>query len=531
MKRIFSFITLILILSMLPLQAFATQLSVDTLLTDADGNLYWESGDFAAVQDKPNSVVFSADAKQAELPMRYDSREDGIGIAVLDQGTANICWAVTATELLTMSLQQNNEQAAEFSPAHLAWFAHRSLAYSDDRTAGDGTMIVDPFLHGGNWVDAAAALSAWYGPALASEFPFDGSVSSVGNYSQADRKKREAVLSAAVCYYSNAIDKPCDISLSQMTNIKQAIMQNGGVQLSFYSSVGNYNMNPDSTAYYQNSKFRTNHAVVVVGWDDAFSRKNFAASCQPPSDGAWLCKNSWGDDWGDDGYFWLSYDEVSLNQIVSFAADEKYTYADNYQYDGFGYHGRVQTDDYIRFANVFTADSDCEIAAVGTWFLQYAADYTIDIYKGLDADFASPVMATKAASISGIAENYGYYVIDLQAPVLIKKGEIFSVCVTLTTNENCPVVSAAVENKDADDYVSYSEPRQSFVQIERNGIWYDTNRENINNVCLKALTLHTHSTQAVAGICEECGKTVTLRETRLFRRLFEYFWFLLANMI
>jgi cathepsin L len=35
------------------------------------------------------------------------------------------------------------------------------------------------------------------------------------------------------------------------------------------------------------------HAVVIVGWDD--------------SKGAWRMKNSWGADWGEDGYAWIAY--------------------------------------------------------------------------------------------------------------------------------------------------------------------------------------------------------------------------------
>ena len=41
-----------------------------------------------------------------------------------------------------------------------------------------------------------------------------------------------------------------------------------------------------------------NHAVVLVGWDDA--------------KGAWLMRNSWGKNWGEDGYMWIKYGANSV---------------------------------------------------------------------------------------------------------------------------------------------------------------------------------------------------------------------------
>jgi C1A family cysteine protease len=48
-----------------------------------------------------------------------------------------------------------------------------------------------------------------------------------------------------------------------------------------------------------------NHAVLVVGWDDDMCN----------GEGAWRCKNSWGPNWGDSGYFWIHYDQCNFGII------------------------------------------------------------------------------------------------------------------------------------------------------------------------------------------------------------------------
>lgn len=71
-------------------------------------------------------------------------------------------------------------------------------------------------------------------------------------------------------------------------------MQYGALGISYYSSTSIQYDDPVHDSYYNPNVTRTNHAVDVIGWDDTFPKENFAQ--QAPGDGAWLIRNSWGDE-------------------------------------------------------------------------------------------------------------------------------------------------------------------------------------------------------------------------------------------
>jgi C1A family cysteine protease len=49
-----------------------------------------------------------------------------------------------------------------------------------------------------------------------------------------------------------------------------------------------------------------NHAVIIVGWDDVMCG----------GQGAWIVKNSWGTDWGDEGYFYMPYNSCGIGRYT-----------------------------------------------------------------------------------------------------------------------------------------------------------------------------------------------------------------------
>lgn len=54
--------------------------------------------------------------------------------------------------------------------------------------------------------------------------------------------------------------------------------------------------------YNGDSPFEGLHCVCVIGYDEAQQ--------------AWLCKNSWGTEWGENGFFWIAYGECGIDALM-----------------------------------------------------------------------------------------------------------------------------------------------------------------------------------------------------------------------
>lgn len=93
-------------------------------------------------------------------------------------------------------------------------------------------------------------------------------------------------------------------------DVKKAILNYGAVSVAYASSNAEPYFNEKTSAHYVNKSLSPNHAVAIVGWDDNYKADNFLIT--PPGDGAWIVKNSWASDWGDNGYFYISYYEKSF---------------------------------------------------------------------------------------------------------------------------------------------------------------------------------------------------------------------------
>jgi hypothetical protein len=94
---------------------------------------------------------------------------------------------------------------------------------------------------------------------------------------------------------------------------KKFIMENGGIRCGVQTVGIKDGSNGNRVCF---NKTRTtngsNHSVVIVGWDDTYSKNNFPSSNRPSTDGAYIVQNSWGKDWGTNGKFYVSYEDLYI---------------------------------------------------------------------------------------------------------------------------------------------------------------------------------------------------------------------------
>ncbi len=390
----------------------------------------------------------------AAIPARYDYREHGRCPAAGSQGELGTCWAFATMLALESSLLP--EEAWDFSEDHLS--LHNSFGMTQDM--------------GGDYTMAMAYLLAWQGPVLEAEDPYGDGYSPDGLLPA--RHIQEIQLLKEKDYDA----------------IKRAVYFRGGVQTSLYTSAADGESsleyyNKDTCAYYYRGSLASNHDVVIVGWDDEYPRENFAAD--PGRDGAFLCMNSWGTEFGDGGLFYVSYADsnIGTHSLVYTGVEAPDNYDRIYQSDFCGWMGQLgYGDGEAYFANVYTAEADEALRAVGFYATGEQTEYEVYLAEQ-DGDGELRLDRRLA---SGSLKNAGFYTVRLAEAPALPAGEPFAVAVHIRTpGEIHPV---AVEYQGADGVASAQvELEDGEGYISADGIrWSRTEKEQQSNVCLKAYT-------------------------------------------
>ena len=390
----------------------------------------------------------------SDVPPSYDLRTRLRVSEVRNQGNYGTCWAFAAISALESSLMPEE-----------------NLLFSVDHMSMSNSFNVNQY-DGGEYTMGMAYLAAWQGPVYEKDDPYG------------DGATDESLSPVKHVQEIRIIDG------KDYQGIKEAVFKYGGVQTSLYSNIssskGNSKyFNKDTNAYCYMGSEKPNHDVVIIGWDDNYPKENFNVDLE--GDGAFICQNSWGNEFGDDGFFYVSYYDTNIgthNEVYT-GVENTDNYDNIYQSDLCGWVGKMGYDKEDMYgANVFTATSDQNIKAAS--FYATASDTSYELY--IVNDFKDEYsFAGRKKVAEGTLENAGYYTIKFDEEVTVTEGERYAVVLHINTPESTHPM--AIEYDSGESYLKDVDLDDGEGYISYDGAAFINVKEKQDcNLCIKAFS-------------------------------------------
>jgi len=444
-------------------------------------------------------VFFISNGKiYSELPSSFDLRDiNGTNkMTSVKNQTGGTCWTFGTMAAMESNLKVTGNWAAEgevgepnLAEYHLDWWNGFNQHNNDDTEPPTGGGLE---VHmGGDYLVAAAYITRG-----------EGVVRNSDGQSYPTAPERSS--SFFHYYYPKHIEWfKNDNSLYNIDTIKKVVMEKGAIGTCMYYGSGFYY----GGTHYQppSDSNEPNHAITIAGWDDS-------KVTQAPTNGAWLCKNSWGSGWNGDGYFWISYYDKHCGKhpemgAVSFKNVERQFYKNIYYHD---YHGWRDTFSSNTAFNIFYTKDTENLSALSFYTAANEVEYIIKIFNS----YTNGTLTGERLSQTGTFEYTGFHTVDLNEKIPLISGQQFCVFLELSQGgqafDRTSEIPLLLYNKEPEpepefnfekylETLGKSQMQGTIVESSADGgesyfwngaEWIDfTNINSSANFCIKGLTV------------------------------------------
>lgn len=279
----------------------------------------------------------------------FDLR-DYYDISVKDQGLTESCWAFSLLSSAELNMQMKTGETVDLSERHMNYATSSSFYDGTNEMAFNRKAS-----EGSSFIIGLAYMTNGQGMVLENEMEFSNDTSDI-SLSEIDidpsyyvkeyeilptiYKVKSGNETLYLDEYGESYSEEEVEELRQV--IKNHIVEYGGISAYTVGSAYEFYSNKDdifsSTSYYCNDmSYNVDHAVTIIGWDDNYSKDNFTGSAKPEKDGAYIVLNSYSEDAFDNGFMYISYEDVWIEStLYGIKEISPIDYENLYQHDEFG---------------------------------------------------------------------------------------------------------------------------------------------------------------------------------------------------